>query len=309
LHFKFQELKEEVRANFALFFTNFFFAINYNGIKFFTLNNIAGPFGINIMRVVGSTLLFWLLFSFRKEKQVIEKADLFKLAVCSFAAIAMNQMLFIKGLSYTSPVHASLLTLLSPILITLFASYALREKVTFIKIFGISLALVGALFLLKGKESYPGDNFILGDILVIASSIAYAFYFILVKPLMNKYSAIVVTRWIFTFGLIMTLPFCINEFVAIRFSEFNFHEWFILFIIVVPGTFLAYAFNVYGLKILNASIAGAYIYTQPLLTGLIAALFLSEKVTFYKIISTILIFSGLYLVQRKKQKNIQPNLS
>lgn len=300
------KLKTGVKANLALLCTNLFFAINYNGIKFFTQNDIAGPFGINIMRVAGSMVLFWILFAFRKEKQAIKNRDLAKLALCSFTAIALNQMLFIKGLSYTSPVHASLLTLISPILITLFAMYALHEKLTVIKFAGILLALAGALLLLNGKESNAGDNFLLGDALVVASSVAYAFYFILVKPLMETYSPIVVTRWLFTFGFIMTLPFCVGEFSAIHFSDFSFNEWLVLFLIVVPGTFIAYVFNVYGLKILSASIAGAYIYTQPLLTGIIAVAYLGEAVTRYKLISTLLIFSGLYLVQRKFQKNITP---
>lgn len=306
LPLKYLDLKTQVKANLALLGTNFFFAINYNGIKYFTLNNLAGPFGINIIRVAGSMILFWILFAFRKEKQDIKTRDLVRLAVCSFAAIGLNQMLFIKGLSYTSPVHASLLTLISPILITLFAMYVLRERLTLIKFAGIALALTGALLLLKGKESFEGDNFLLGDALVIASSVAYAFYFILVKPLMNRYSPVMVTRWIFTFGFIMTLPFCVSEFRVIPFSSFSFNQWMVLLIIVVPGTFLAYVFNVYGLKILNASIAGAYIYTQPLLTGIIAVVFLSEAVTAYKILSTVLIFTGLYLVQRKIQKNIKP---
>lgn len=298
-------MRSHIKAHLALFSTNLFFAINYSGVKYFTLHEIAGPFGINILRVVGCVILFWILFFFRKEKSKIERRDLIKLAVCAFAAIAANQMLFIKGLALSSPLQSSLLALISPILITIFASIVLKEKLTSLKIIGLLLALGGALLLLSGKEpSHPGDNYLLGNLLVIASAVAYAYYFIIVKPLMEKYSPIMVTRWIFTFGLLMIWPFCITELSDINFASLYINDWLILMAIIVPGTFLAYIFNVYGIKVLNASTAGAYIYTQPLLAGAIAAIFLGEKITLSKIFAAVLIFSGLYLAQRSNQKNI-----
>lgn len=282
--------------------TNLFFALNYNAIKFFTMNRIAGPFGLNFYRVLISALLFWILFLFKPKKERIKRADLIKIIYCSLTAILLNQMLFIKGLSYTSPFHASLLTLLSPLLITLFAAWVLRERLTVLKGLGMMLALGGAVFLLNGKGTRGGDNFLLGDSLIIMSSIAYTIYFILAKPLMDTYSPMMVTRMIFTFGLVMILPFCVREVEAISLVSFDRKEWLLLIMICVPGTFIAYVFNLYGMKLLNASTAGAYIYTQPLFTGVIAALFLNEMLTVDKLIATALIFSGLYLVQRKRTK-------
>ncbi len=293
------------KAHLALLSTNLFFALNYTAIKFFTNNHLLGPFGINLLRVGISMVLFWALFLFKPVKDPIRKKDLMLLILCAFAAIAANQMLFIKGLSYTSPLHASLLTLLSPILITLAASWMLKERVTRLKVLGLILALSGAMLLLSGKETGTEDNYVLGDSLIIASTVAYSYYFILVKPLMNNYSPIMVTRMIFTFGFFMILPFCVKEIGAADLTSFSIKEWAILFFIVVPGTFLAYVFNVYGIKILNASIAGAYIYSQPLFAGIAAAIFLGEKLTMQRTIAAFLIFAGLFLAQRK-QKNLKP---
>lgn len=301
-------MRPTAQAHIALFLTNLFFAINYTGIKFLTQNEIAGPFGINFLRVAGCVLLFWLLFLFRKEKVTIQAKDLFKMAVCAFAAIAANQMLFIKGLSLSSPLHASLLTLTVPILITFFASVALKEGVNAAKIAGLALSLAGAIFLLSGKGALsPTGDYVRGDLLIIASSVAYAYYFIIVKPLMDKYSPLMVTRWIFTFGLLMIWPFCMTELSEIRFATFSSFDWLLMIFIVVPGTFLAYIFNVYGIKILSTSVAGTYIYTQPLMAGAIAALALGERITLLKIIAALFIFSGLYLAQKSDRKNIMTN--
>jgi drug/metabolite transporter (DMT)-like permease len=258
--------------------TNLFFAINYSAIKYFTANHYAGPFGINIIRLGVSLILFWLLFLFNREQIKLKKKDTVAFLLCALTAIALNQMLFIKGLSYTFPIHASLLTLITPIMITIIAARILKEKLTPQKVIGLVLGVAGALILIGGREvSGPGDNILAGDILVILSAMAYTFYFILVKPLMNTYTAMQVMRWVFTFGFFMILPVCVNEFSEITWQAFTIKDWTLLFLITIPGTFLAYVFNAYGIKILSASTAGAYIYSQPVFAVIIAMIFYNRS--------------------------------
>lgn len=151
----------------------------------------------------------------------------------------------------------------------------------------------------RQRNRSTGDNIVLGDFLVILSSIAYTFYFILVKPLMDRHAPIVVVRWVFTFGFFFTLPLCFREFTEIQWQAFTPKHWFLLFMIVIPGTSLAYIFNVYGIKVLSASTAGAYIYSQPIFAVIIAMLFLHQKLTLVIVIAGILIFSGVFLSNRK----------
>ena len=294
-------MNSQLKAHLGLLGTNLFFAINYSAIKYFTTNHYAGPFGINIIRVGISLILFWILFLFKRPEKKIDKKDIPAFLLCALTAIALNQMLFIKGLSYTFPIHAALLTLITPIFITILAARMLKEKITFTKTFGLILGGAGAALLISNRGvSAPGENAPLGDFLVILSAFAYTFYFILVKPLMNKYSAIQVIRWIFTIGFVMTFPLSLKEFTDITWQIFTLKDWLILFVIVVPGTFLAYVFNVYGIQKLSASMAGAYIYSQPVFAVGIAMIFLKEQLSLYKIIAAIFIFAGVYLSNRKK---------
>lgn len=294
-------MNSQLKAHLGLLGTNLFFAINYSAIKYFTANHYAGPFGINIIRIGISSILFWILFLFKRPEKKIDKKDIPAFLLCALTAIALNQMLFIKGLSFTFPIHAALLTLITPIFITILAARMLKEKITFTKSFGLLLGVVGAVLLISNREiSAPGENALLGDFLVILSAFAYTFYFILVKPIMNKYSAIQVIRWIFTIGFVMTFPLSLKEFTDITWQVFTLEDWLILFVIVVPGTFLAYVFNVYGIQKLSASMAGAYIYSQPVFAVVTAMIFLKERLSLYKIIAAIFIFAGVYLSNRKK---------
>lgn len=289
-----------LKAHLGLLGTNLFFAINYSAIKYFTGHGYAAPFGLNIIRIGVSIFLFWSMVLINPSKEKISRRDIPAFLLCALTAILLNQMLFIKGLSLTFPIHASLLTLITPILITVIAARVLKEKITISKMIGLLLGIMGAVLLVAAREkSGPGENILLGDILVILSSLAYTFYFILVKPLMKSYSPILVTRWIFTFGFFMILPFSLNEFSQIHWEVFHLKEWSLLFLIVIPGTFFAYIFNVYGIKKLSASTAGAYIYSQPVFAVAIAMIFLKETFSFYKIIAAVLIFAGVYLSNKK----------
>ena len=100
----------------------------------------------------------------------------------------------------------------------------------------------------------------------------------------------------------MILPFGWDELTLIPWEQFTVNEYMLLFMIVIPGTFLAYIFNVYGIKILSASTAGAYIYSQPVFAVIIATIFLKENLEIYKIIAGIVIFSGVYLANKQSKK-------
>ena len=111
---------------------------------------------------------------------------------------------------------------------------------------------------------------------------------------MDKYSAIQVIRWIFTFGFVITLPFPLKEFSNVTWQFFTFKDYFFLFLIIIPGTFFGYIFYVYGIQKLSASKAGAYIYSQPVFAVVIAMIFLKEQLSLNKIVAAILIFGGDY---------------
>ncbi|MEO5781915.1 MAG: DMT family transporter [Ginsengibacter sp.] len=293
-------MSQKIKAHLGLLGTNLFFAVNVSIIKYFSTQGFAGPYGLNVVRSGICMLLFWLLFFISSEKNKIEKKDIIRFLLCSFSALAANQMLFMKGVSLTYPIHASLLLLVTPILITFIAGWVLKEKITALKLIGLFLGVSGAcILIMSGHNTTKKNDILLGDILVIMSTILYTIYFILVKPLMQKYSTMDVMRWVFTFGFIMILPLGWNEFTQIRWGEYKLNEYLLLFMIVVPGTFLAYIFNAYGIKKLSASTAGSYIYSQPVFAVIIATIFLKESLELYKIIAGIVIFSGVYLANKK----------
>lgn len=293
-------LTQKTKAHLALLGTNIFFAINYTAIKYIINGGFIKPFGLNIIRVAVTSILLWGLYFLSPKKTIIHKKDYGRLFLCSLTGIAINQLLFIKGLSLTYSIHASLLMLTTPILITIVAAWVLKEKVTIFKLLGLVLGVTGALVLLINKEKTgnPTDVF-LGDIFIILNAISYAAYFVLVKPLMKTYDPIDIIRILFSIGFIVTLPFCYTEFTQIHWEIYSGKEFTLLALIIFGGTFCAYLFNIYGIKILGASVAGAYIYLQLIFAATIAIIFLGEELALYKLLAGALIFAGVYLANKQ----------
>jgi len=202
----------------------------------------------------------------------------------------------------TTAIHASLLMLCSPILITLLALWILKERITVLNIAGLVLGILGSVILIAGKQStgQPKD-YLTGDIFIVLNGISYAFYFVLVKPLMTKYTPLQVVRWVFTFGFIMMLPVGWMQFGEIQWQHFTPAYSGVLIFVVLAGTFLSYVFNAYGIRVLGPGITSAYIYVQLVFAVSIAVLFFNEQLTFQKICAGIMILGGVFLVSSKKK--------
>ncbi len=291
-------MSETRKAHIAVLLTNLFFAANLSLVKHIS-PSLVGAFGVNFFRVGITLVLFWILWAFSGRNTGIDKKDIPRFAACALTGVAINQMLFIKGLTLTSTIHAALLMLSTPMLITLFALLWLRESFTFSKGIGLSLGVAGALLLILSKDA-SGISSITGDILILINAISYAIYFILAKPLMTRYPPLHVIRWVFTFGFLLILPFSWSDVQRINWEQALFSQIMALAALVFFGTFLTYSFTTYGLKLLGAGITGSYIYTQPVFAAIIAALFLQEQFSIEKAVAASLIFSGVYLVSRKK---------
>lgn len=300
-HFR---LTTKTKAHIALFATNIFFALNFTTVKYLINGGFIKPFGLNLIRVGVTAFLLWVLYLFNPHKSFIKKKDYGRFLLCAVTGVAINQLAFIKGLSLTYSIHASLLLLITPILITFIAAWVLKERLTNNKLLGLALGIAGAMVLIlaKDRSGNPGNVF-LGDLLIIVNAVFYTFYFVLVKPLMLDYNPVAVLRNVFTVGFFIILPFCWTEFAQITWSTYGAKEYANLALIAIPGTFCAYLFNIYGIKNLGASTAGNYIYTQPFFAAALAIGFLGEELSAYKILAGVLIFTGVFLAN-KQTKNV-----
>jgi len=199
-------MKKNLRAHLALIGANLIFGASYSIVKIITPGYMPA-FALNAARVIVAIFFFTISFGFSGGRAWPAKKDWPLLALCSLTGIVINQLFFIKGVSMTSPIHSSLLSLATPLFITGIAAWLLRESFTILKAIGLLLGLSGAgmLILLKGSGNHSPDS-LTGDILVLFNAISYSFYLVLIKPLMSQYQGTDILRWLFLLGAIIILP-------------------------------------------------------------------------------------------------------
>jgi len=287
--------KHSLFAHLSVLSANLLYGANYSIAKQ-VMPEFIKPFGFIVLRVLFSAMLFWIIGFFIADKK-IEKKDFTRLIFCAFFGVALNQMLFFKGLDLTTPINASLMMTTNPIMVLIVASFLVRERITVRKIIGIIVGITGAsLLLLWGKEFSFHNSSVAGDICVLINSISFGVFLIIVKPLMQKYNTLTVMKWVFLFGSIMVLPFGYSEFNAIEWNTFNSSIWLATAYVVIGVTSIAYLLNVYALKNLSPSSVSVYIYLQPLFATLFAIMLGKDQLNVMHFISAVLIFAGVFLV-------------
>ena len=286
----------------ALFMVQVLYGLNYTFAKVVMNENFIKPFAFVILRVGGATVLFWLVSLFLP-KEEIERKDYIKFFTAAVFGVAINMLLFLKGLELTSPIHASSIVTITPVIILILSAIILKEKVTALKIVGIALALCGALALtIYGKSTRAADNVVLGNIFIFINAISYSIYIILIKKLTEKYHPFTFIKWLFLFGFFMVLPFGYNQLQDIQWDTFTPYVSFSVGFVIIGATFATYVLNPYALSKLKASTVGVFIYLQPVIAGLFAIVMGVDAVDIVKIVAMLLIFSGVYLVSLKPKK-------
>ena len=261
------------------------------------------PFVFILLRVFGATILFWLI-SFFGPTEKIQLKDFPRIIAAALFGVALNMLTFFKGLSFTSPISAAVIMVTTPIIVLILSAIIMKEKMIKRKIFGILLGLFGTGFLiLYGRSIGNAANAPLGNLLVFINAVSYAFYLIIVKKLMDKYNAFTFVKWIYTFGLLMVLPFGWSEYQEIQWTTIpTYILWEIVFVVLFT-TFFTYLFNLVSMRELKPTTVAVFIYLQPLFATIFAISLGKDELTLVKIVSAVLIFVGVYLVTQKRVKS------
>ncbi|WP_425392865.1 DMT family transporter [Ekhidna sp.] len=292
-----------IKTYVALTLVSLFYGVNYSVLKI-VVPEYVGPYGFIVFRVVVASAIFWIIHSFNREK-INWKEDGWMLALCAFTGVAVNQLLFYKGLSLTSAVNGSIIMTLTPVLVLIWASLLIGEKITRTKIIGVILGLIGAVIILYQPDALLTSGDWRGDILVFINGTSYACYLVLVKPLMKKYQPMTVVTWVFTIAILFVIPVGFHQVSAADFSSFPPKVWWSMTYTIVVVTVLVYFLNAWTLVRVNSSVVGSFIYLQPIFATLTAILFFSEVFLLKHLIAAFFVFTGVYLVtlKRKHQKS------
>lgn len=295
-------MQEKYKPHLLLFAVNLVYAGNFTIAKI-AMPQYITPHAFILLRVAVGALFFYLIHSyFIKEK--VQKEDWPRLVLCALFGVALNMLLFFKGLAITTPINAALIMILAPIMVLLVSTILMKELIPFAKVIGVISGLIGASLIILSGSNIADLSISNGDLLVFLNATSYAFYLVLVKSLMKKYEAYTVVRWVFFFGFLMVFPFGIKEFMEVQWQTMPTKAWLSILYVLMGTTIFTYLLNAFALKITSAALVSTYIYLQPLLATLIAVLAGKDVLTWKKVLAAVCIFLGVYLVSLKRKKPI-----
>ncbi|MCX6304956.1 MAG: DMT family transporter [Bacteroidetes bacterium] len=285
------------KAHIALLSTTFIFGFAYNIVKSLMPVTLS-PMQLIFIRLLGVMIIFWLFQRlFVPEK--VDRKDLIMLAICGMFGFALNQTLFYEGLNLSTPVDASLIHVLNPILVMVFASLLLGEKVTWKKAVGIAMGASGVLILvLYGRTMSFKGNHAWGNLLIFLNMVFYSLYLVLIKPLVGKYHTTTILKWVSFFGFIFILPFSVKPALEINFAAITVTAWLGIIYIIVLNTFVAYLLINFALKHVSTTVVSYYSYLQPVIAAIMSVTIGQGGITVPKILAALLIFAGVYVVNR-----------
>ncbi len=261
-------------------------------------------FAIVGFRVGGAALAFYFLQRIRGNLRFDKKIHYLYFALFSCFGVIFNQLLFFKGLSLTSATNTSLLAVMIPVFAFLISALIGNDKVTWQKTLGIIIAACGVIYLINPRGASFSSLTTQGDILIILNSFSYAIYVAVSKKLISHYGALKSIAWLFLFGSIVNVPVGLYSLSAVNLSEVSLSAWLTVAAIVLFPTILAYYWNTWALARVEPSVVAVYIYLQPLIGTLLAIFILGEQWQPRIFLAMVLIFSGVYLVTRKRKREV-----
>lgn len=264
-----------------------------------------------LLRTLGATAVFAAIGVARREPWLPPPGERLAMLRLGLLGVFLNQCLFLAGLRRTSPVNASLLTATIPLFTVLFAVLTGREAFRPRFAAGLVAALAGFALVLRPERAALGGGHLAGDAMIVANCAAYGVYLALARDAVVRHGGTVVVRWAFQ----SALPFALA--VGLAPTLRSAPTWSapvtaaVAYILLVPTAF-TYAANALALGRAPASVVSVFIYLQPVMATVMAALWgadlsrllgvswVTEPVTARTVAGGLLVLLGVAIATLKR---------
>ena len=265
----------------------------------------AGPLDIAFWRW---TITVLVIFPFTLRAILRERRELKRhivyLAIASILGVSVfNTLLYLAGQT-TTTLNLSLISITFPVFTIILTRVFLKEHITAAMTTGIFIIIIGVLLLIsKGNvESLLSLTFTVGDLWMLIASLIFAVYSLLVKHRPDEISPLGFLGSTFILGWIFLAPFYFLGKNNLPLTSFDTITIVSFLYIGIFASIVAYFLWNRSVDLLGPSKASMIYYSIPLFSGLLAFIFLDEKVNLVHLISGLLIIFGILVATGKVSK-------
>lgn len=266
-----------------------------------------------IGRIIALVVVVFLFAS--KGYFKVARRDLPLLILAGLTGTVFNVGFFIHGIQLTNAMDAQAIFSSGPVITAVLAVFFLKEKIERLQVLGVFIGFMGAM-LIAGRTYFETGTLsmgnLYGNLLVFMASLSWVFYILISRKLSKKYSPETIILYSFLVSSIVFAPLALVE-------NINSTVWInglttvgifgVLYIGLIASvvSFVSYQ---RGLKLTSAFAAGVFLYIQPIITTVVAAIVLNEKITLPFIAGAALIITGSFIAtQRQVVKKILRNFN
>lgn len=290
-------------AHAAMLGANMIFGLNAPISKTILTQGVVNSFSLTLFRMTGAAILFWIISIFTPKEKVSHR-DLVLLFFAALFGIVINQVSFLIGLSMTSPIDASIVATMVPILTMFISAIYLKEPITGKKVTGVLTGAAGALLLiLTSHNTHTGaSGSMSGNLFCLLGCLGFATYLVVFRDLIKRYSPVTLMKWMFLYASVCCIPFGYSNVMDIDISSLSTETYLKIVYVVGGATFLAYLLIPIGQKTLRPTTVSMYNYVQPLIASSAAIIIGLDNFSWAKAVAGGLVFLGVYFVTKSKSR-------
>jgi drug/metabolite transporter (DMT)-like permease len=255
---------------------------------------IAGIIGLLLVRYFVGALLIYLA-EHKKFTKIKRKSVALVLAFILFDGI-IPIIAFTYGLSITSALHASVISLSFPFLVYFFTSIFLQEKIHRSVIIGSSVASFGLLLIIFTSSNGNNTSNLVGDLLLFLSQVFSAFGLVIAKKLMDKNKKIGPEQLVFLEYAGSFVVFAIAAMVLSININYNFNSLgsglLVIATVLLGGAIPLLMYYRAAKKLPLERVADVH-YISPTVGMIAAVVFLGDSITLALCVGVTLIIAGL----------------
>ena len=259
------------------------------------------PFTFAFFRFVLASSLLLLLTRLKKHDVAVEKKDYPRILLLGVLIIPFNQTLFLLGQSLTAAGHGAFLFATTPIWIFALALFHLQERFRWRRLIGVSVALVGVAAIMISGAIEVGREYLWGDAIILVSVLAWGYYTVIGKPLVQKYGALRMTAYALTAGSVLYFPFGLYRAVIFDYSAVTLAAWASVIYMAVGLSLVVYVLWYWVLKYMEASRIAVFHNVQPVIATVVSCLWLGEKLGPTFVIGGLAVLVGLVIAETSPQ--------
>lgn len=242
----------------------------------------------------------------------LKKNEIKIVLATSIVGMIGYHMFFFTALKYTTASNASMINATNPLITAVLASLFASERITPKKIAMLLLAFCGVVYIIIAGNINSLATLVLnkGDFIMLCGTFLWAVYGIIVKKAVPIMGPLKLTTYTFLFCALIMAPFAIFAFATTNAFSVGINPYIAVIYMAIFPTVIGYSIQQYAIAQIGPSKASLFINLVPIISTILAVIFLNEHIRSYHLIGATMIITAVIVYNHsgfliKKDKSVQ----